>query len=191
MNRYYFENCQELAAYMADKAQDGFYTVAALFYKEANELLRELLLYEDIEAEAIILEPSEYSGYEKEYYISLADDMILSVEPAYVDGHYLNACADLLLVDAEANYKIVADEDDRKCREIYIGENYPCNYDCADCEYYETDSECDECDDCNECEDEVDYIMDRFFDSATISKNEDGEAVISLNIEPIIEYLFS
>ena len=122
MERSIFKNCSELSEFMIDRAQDGYYVVAALYYNETKDLLRELLLYEDVDTELIEIEPVENNGYDKEYYVALTDNMIVTVERAYKYGRYLQTDADLLLIDNEANSKIVADLDQKKCREIYIGD---------------------------------------------------------------------
>lgn len=121
MRRNFFENYEELSEYMVDKAQDGFYTVAVLFYKDALNLLRELMCYDAVEVEALDIHSKEYDGYNKEYYVSLADDMVVSVEPAYVNGRYLDTEADLTLIDGDANSAIIKNLPDNKCHEIYIG----------------------------------------------------------------------
>lgn len=131
MRKQYFKNCEELSNYMVDKALHGYYTVAVLFYDNAIDLLRELMRYDDINLESIDIQPVEYKGYDKEYYVSIADDMIVSVEPAFVDGRYLNAEADLTLINGDASSTIIKDISENKCREIYIGifdgeENYDC-----------------------------------------------------------------
>lgn len=121
MRRNFFEDYEELGSYMIDKAQDGFYTVAVLFYYDALSLLRELMRYNDVEVEALDIKPGEYDGYDKEYYVSLADDMVVSVEPAYVSDRYLNAEADLTLIDGKASSAIIKDLNENKYYEIYIG----------------------------------------------------------------------
>ena len=117
----YFKNCEELSDYMVDKAQDGIYTVAVLFYPEAMELVKYLMRYDDIETMALDIKPVEYNGYNKEYYVSLADDMVVSVEPAYNEGRYLDACADLTLIDSNASSSIIINIPKNKYREISIG----------------------------------------------------------------------
>lgn len=118
MRRDYFKDYEELSNYMVDKAQDGFYTVTVLFYNDALKLLRELVRYDDIEVEALNIQPEEYDGYDKEYYVSLADDMVVSVEPAYVCGRYLNTEADLTLIIGDASSSIIKDIPENKCHEI-------------------------------------------------------------------------
>lgn len=106
---------------MVDKAQDGYYTVAVLFYEDAVELLRHMMLFDDITIASIEIKPETYDGYNKEYYVSLAEDMVLSVEPAYSNGQYLRAEADLTLIDGDASSSIIKDIPEKKRREIYIG----------------------------------------------------------------------
>lgn len=120
MKRSFFKNYEELSDYMIDKAQDGLYTVAVLFYNDAINLLRELMRCDDVEIEALDIKPEEYNRYSKEYYVSMADDMIVSVEPAYVCGRYLDAEADLILIDGDASSAIIKNLHDDKCCEIYI-----------------------------------------------------------------------
>ena len=89
MERSIFKNCSELSEFMIDRAQDGYYVVAALYYNETKDLLRELLLYEDVDTELIEIEPVENNGYDKEYYVALTDNMIVTVERAYKYGRLL------------------------------------------------------------------------------------------------------
>lgn len=137
MRRTLFDDYEELSDYMIDKAQDGFYTVAVLFYDDALGLLRELMRYDDVKTEVLDIEPKEYDGYDKEYYVSLADDMVVSVEPAYSDGRYLSAEADITLIHGDASSAIIKNIPDDKCLEIYIGIS-----DYMDC--YDLEQGCDD-----------------------------------------------
>lgn len=121
MEKIIFKNCLELGAFMYNKAKNGYYTVAVLFYNEAKQLLKKLLQYDNTDISLIEINSIEYNGYEKEYYVSIADDMVVSVEPAYKNGIYLNAEADLTLVDNNASSKIICNADHKKCRELYVG----------------------------------------------------------------------
>ena len=57
MRRNFFDNHEELCEYMIDKAQDGMYSVAVLFYDDAIKLIREMMMYDDIEIEALEIKP--------------------------------------------------------------------------------------------------------------------------------------
>lgn len=175
MRRNFFGDYEELSDYMIDKAQDGYYTVAVLFYNEALGLLRELMSYDDIELEALDIKPEEYDGYDKEYYVSLADDMVASVEPAYVDGRYLNAEADLTLIDGDASSAIIKNIPENKCREIYIGISED------EMEGYDFDSIYDDEDD----------ELDEVFENAELLKNKSDNIIgIKIDAESLFKYLF-
>lgn len=174
MRKQYFKNCEELSNYMVDKAQNGYYTVAVLFYNNAIDLLCELMRYDDINIESIDIQPVEYKGYGKEYYVSIADDMIVSVEPAFVGGRYLNAEADLTLINGDASSTIIKDISDNKCREIYIGifddeENYDCKL--------EYDNKTDE--------------LDNIFENAELVKDKNNNInKIKIDAISLFKYLF-
>lgn len=171
MKREYFETHEDLCDYMVDKAQDGIYTVAVLFYEDALQLLRELMQYDDIDIEAIEIKPEEYDGYDKEYYVSLTDDMFASVEPAYVGGRYLSAEADLTLIDGDASSAIIKDVPQQTCCEIYIGVSED------EMEGYDDDY----------CENE----LDRIFEEAELVKDEYGKVIgMKIDATAFFKYLF-
>lgn len=120
MDKYTFENHGDLSGYMADMAQDGYSTIAVLFYDDAIKLMRELMYYEDISVDAIDIQPYPHKGYDREYYVTLADDLVLSVEPAYYDDRYLMTDADIILVSGKAHSSILKVLDNKKCRELEI-----------------------------------------------------------------------
>lgn len=175
MRRNFFEDYEELSDYMIDKAQDGIYTVAVLFYDDALGLLRELMRYDDVDIEALEIKPEEYDGYDKEYYVSIADDMVASVEPAYVGGRYLDADADLTLIDGDANSAIIRNIPENKCHEIYIGISED------EMEGYDFDSIYDDEDD----------ELDEVFEKAELLKNKDDNIIgIKIDAESLFKYLF-
>ena len=120
----HYDNHLELCEYMIDKAQDGFYTVAVLYYADAMKLLAEFMCYDDIKKMFIDIENPEIDNYDREYYISLNGDMELFVEKAYCNGRYLGTDAMLTLIHGTAHYNAVADIPEYACREIYFGKEY-------------------------------------------------------------------
>ena len=177
MRRNFFESYEKLSDYMIDKAQDGLYTVAVLFYDDALGLLRELMRYDDVEIEALDIKPAEYDGYSKEYYVSLADDMVASVEPAYVGGRYLNAEADLTLIDGDANSAIIKNLPENKCHEICVGI---------------TEDEIGDYDFKQDCDnDEKNDKLDDIFERAELTKDKSGNIIgMKISIESLFDYLF-
>lgn len=179
MRRNFFDNHKELCEYMIDKAQDEMYSVAVLFYDDAIKLIREIMMYDDIEVEALEIKPYEYDCYDKEYYVSLADDMIVSVEPAFAGGRYLDAEADLTLIDGNANSAILKHLQGNKCHEIYIGEDEDTYDDC--CKEHDT---CN--DDCHK-----DELLDKIFENAELIKDNKGNTIgIKTDAKSVFNYLF-
>lgn len=169
-----FNNHKELSDYMIDNALDGLYTVAVLFYEDAIRLTKELMINAGVEAIALDIEPTEYNGYDKEYYVSLNEDMTVFVEPAFVDGRYLDAEADLTLIDGNANSAILKHIQGIKCFEIRIGEKY-------------NDMSYDDFNNCCYCDNN---LLDYIFENAKLIKDNKGLTVgIEIDKTPIFEYL--
>lgn len=140
MERIAFAQIGDLAEYMINRVDDKEYIVATLFFDDAVELMRSLLLYDEVRIGTIEISDIEYDGYTGEYYVSLMDDYTLCVERALSDDKYLRTDAALLLLDGDVKYAIVEANDASECVEIAIG------------------------DDCGECVDASEMI-DRIFDA--------------------------
>lgn len=123
MEQLTFNDVTELAEYMIDQVADKHFVTAALFFDDAKELMRSLLMYDDIEIGTIEISDFEYSGYTDEYYVSLLDDHTLSVEMAFKDNRYLATDAEVLLIDGDAKYEIVRRNDFSECFEIQIDDD--------------------------------------------------------------------
>lgn len=122
MERKFFNDCEELCDYMFKRVTDGFYVVAVLFYQDAIDLIEKIIIKNKTKIEALDIAPKDYDGYDKEYYISIATDFVLSVEPAFAHGKYLDAEADLTLIDGNASSSII-NTCEKKYYEIYIGDS--------------------------------------------------------------------
>ena len=110
MNRIYFGDIKHLAAYMLDNAEKNKSVMAVLFYDKAKELLRELAKYDDIDIHSVYLEPEEWSGYSKEYYITLSGyfGLELYVEQGYDSKkeRYLNYESDFVVLSGDASSQV-------------------------------------------------------------------------------------
>lgn len=173
MRRIVFEDYESLSDYMINNAEDGKYVVTVLFYEDALNLLRELMMYDEVQVTALDIEPVNYSGYDKEYYISLNENLEAAIEPAYANNGYLGTDADLMLVDADANSAVLKIADKEACREIYIG--------------YEDDVEdCDECCECCPLNDSKDGGVSK--DNIAVDK--DGYVTLKVDADTFFNYLF-
>lgn len=132
MEHIAFAQIGDLAEYMINRVEDKEYIVAALFFDNAVELMRSLLLYDEVRIGTIEISDIEYDGYTGEYYVSLMDDYTLCVERALSDDKYLRTDAALLLLDGDVKYAIVEANERSECIEIVIGEDDCEETDCAD-----------------------------------------------------------
>lgn len=135
MEKLYFDDICDIANFMVENADDGKDVCAVFHYNEAVELLRELiLLVNDYDILAIELQPEDWDGYDKEYYISLNKICGLCVEPAFRWGKYLGTAADIMLVAPDANSKIIT------CPTSDVEMMFEVSFDKLDCEKYKQHS---------------------------------------------------
>lgn len=181
----YFETHEDLSEYMVDKALDGVYTVAVLFYEDAIKLAKELMLFEDISVVSLEISPSDWNDYDKEYIVSLNGELNMAVEPAYVDGRYLDAEADLTLIDGEASSAIIMDLPREICREIYIGKKEDEESEIADDSSENTSGDC-------VCSiEDIETKGDNIFGDIKAVRNKNGKIIgVGFDVGTFFNYLF-
>ena len=157
MKRIYFANHKQLSDYMLKRARDEQYVVAVLFYNDAKELLKELLKNDDVDVQALDIQPEMYKNYDREYYVSIFD-MQVSIEPAYYDGEYFTTDAELTLIHSDACSAAIKDIPSSRCYEIYVGD------------LDESDPH------------EINDFLETLFDNARIVRDEHGN-IISINFK--------
>lgn len=116
-----FESYEDLCEHMITLAQNGFHSVAVLLFDDAILLLKEFMRYEDLKTGLLNIASPSYDKYTKEYYVSLSEDMVVSVEPAYASGKYLNAEADITFLHGDVHSSITEQADLKNCHELKIG----------------------------------------------------------------------
>lgn len=154
-----FVSHEDLAEYMVNKALEGNFVYAVLFYDDAKQLLKELSFFEETEYESVELEAPEYSGYEKEYYIILDDEFNIGVEKAFHEenewheaGYYKFGDDDVVaLIDGYANSQILKAAEGAYCMEMEIDADADINP-CEDCEY------------CVDLPDIIEYMLKNFIE---------------------------
>lgn len=182
MKRLVLSDISELAEYMIGKVAEEFNVTATLFYDDAVALTRELMSYEDIDVGCLEIMTPEYNGYKKEYYVTLSEDNVLAVEPAWKDGKYLNAEPDLMIIDGDASHKIVEDIPVGNCRELYIGIEEDDTDCCGEC-----------CGDCTNCDnDSSNDVLDELLENTKLIYDDNKNVVgFSMSAEQLFKYLFS
>ena len=122
MIEFELKNRCSLEEYIYGQVKQGKYVTVALYYNEAVKLIKGMLNFEDVNIEYARIYSPEYYGYEKEYYVSVFDDVKIGVEPAYCDDgkRYLRAGADLYLFDEDVDNRIKYDNLSDTCKSIKI-----------------------------------------------------------------------
>lgn len=180
MDRLYVKDIRDLAQYMVHSVEHNCYVVATLFFEGAKELMRELLTEYELEIGFIDLTNFEYSGYEGEYYVSITDDGVLSVERAWSDGMYLLTDADLILIDGDASNAIVERNKGSEFVEICFGED----------EFYEDDSEDECCCDCCGCHESKDDCYGLLGHGDPLYDENRNIIGVRIDVDDLFDYLF-
>lgn len=139
MKRFIIEDLSEVAEAMYDeivnKGKEDVMFVG--YYEDAMEVIKELLMYEDVIPFSIELHPYFIKGYEKEYYVSLDEDLELWCEPAWYEEKefYLMSDKDITFITSDSNSAIL--------KTIFTNEAVEVSFDNDEDDY------CEEC--CGEC----------------------------------------
>lgn len=145
-----FNDIAELSAFMYNSAKAQTVVIAAVcFFDRASELIKELLSYSDVEIGSIKIEHEDYSGYDKELYVTLDSDLILDVFPAYLpesgsaEEGYIDIVADVIIYDGDTNSRIaIQSECQNKCElDLQVDDCGDCCYDCSNCPLHKTRNE--------------------------------------------------
>ena len=163
MERIAFAQIADLSEYMINRVEDKEYIVAALFFDDAVELMKNLLLYEEVQVGSIDIADFEYDGYTGEYYVSLLGDYTLCVERALSSEKYLKTDAALILLDGDVKQAIVEANDESECIEISIGEDEYIECNCNNCYAQEMTSDNIEITLELSFEDVIDTLLDYWF----------------------------
>lgn len=137
MERRKFDNYSELGNRMYELAcEESQVVTAVLFCEEAVELVKWLMLYDDITVRNIDIESEDYHGYDKEFYITLDGDLVLNVTPAYSDSaECLSLESDIIFYGGDVSSHLAIQSIYGKKYEIVIKDSAyeGCSYCCEDC----------------------------------------------------------
>ena len=124
-----FENYEHFSDFLYYAVDNNCVACVVLPYDKTCQLLRELLLLDDVKVGSIRLENEDYSGYDREYYVTLDTDLIIDISPAWLrcenePGHYLYQDADFYMFDGDVHSSILKEYSNSPCYEICINEDY-------------------------------------------------------------------
>ena len=149
-NRIIIEDMADVAVMMYGRILDGDEDVTFIGkYDNAIDVLKELLVYDDIMPYHICIEPEEFDLYDKEYLVTLDNAMNVWCEKAYQKEHnrYLYTESTCVFVADDCNPDALKDV---VCNELYevaydfggkeeVKEESDCDGNCACCAYAEKD----------------------------------------------------
>lgn len=105
MKTLYFEDIEDLC-FAANDMYDGHNEVMFICkYKDAKEILRELVFYNHKFKEILLGDP-EWTGYEDEYYVTINDAGIWC-EKAKPKDVYLYTGGDIVFISGDSNTKVL------------------------------------------------------------------------------------
>jgi len=144
MKRILIEDLGEIACHMYDSiVDDGLNDVTFVgYYKDAVCLVKELLMFDDVDIFQIEVEPVERDGYDMEYYIILDNELNIWCEKAYSFNHgrYLYNETSRLFIADDCNSAILNEigcDEDNMYEVSYDLDDDGCDGDCANCKYAE------------------------------------------------------
>ena len=163
MKKIIVEDMIDVAQIMYDKVVSGCESACFVgYYEDAAQLIKELLMmYDDTNVMQIKIEMVEWDGYEKEYLVTLDDEMNVWCEKAFNDyrNDYFYIEDSCVLVADDCNSKILEN--------IEADEVYEVSYDLYD--EHECDGDCEHC--CYGSEPE--YSNDKKVDEDKLEKDEE------------------
>lgn len=140
MKTIVFENYKDLARDMIEESGHKKTISAFCLYDVTCKLIKELLMQDsNIEIRQIIIHDYEYSGYDKEYQITIYDGELYCrpefgrISDGYRQDRYLDTYADISYIHSDCNSKILNYIECKETYEFEINEDNECdNTDCSD-----------------------------------------------------------
>lgn len=136
MKKFYIEDLYDVAEAMYDEIveKDKEEVMFVGHYDEAIEMIKNLMIQDDVMPHAIEIHDVEWDGYDKEYYVSLDSNLELWVEPAIgVKGNYLTSFVNVMFVTGDCNSKILQVIESDEVVEIAFFDDEDCEEEWFDC----------------------------------------------------------
>lgn len=180
MRRLFFEDVHELSDKMIHDVLKGSECVSVVCHYELAATLLSELIQSDIPIGQINISDHEWSGYDREYMITIMDGNVYCnqaygrVNDGYSRDEYLESFANVAYVHQDCNSKILKYID---CDEIYEFSIYDVDdFDDFDCNCFECKHDECLCDRCSDVDDDDENGAISFCsDSSTVSKDKNGK----------------
>ena len=138
-----FEYIEEFVDYLVEKVEDNdeLFTTVVCKFNEAKEIIKYLMMFEDIDFENIYLESPDEKGYTDEFCMEFwyNDGVVnFSCDPLKVNGKYENPCGDETYLFDDCSSKIIPLCEGSKLYFVSIDDE--CDCECP-CDYHNEDKE--------------------------------------------------
>ena len=144
MKRFIIEDLYEVAEAMHNEIVDNNRNEVTFvgFYEDAVEVIKELMMFDDVMPYSMEISPTELDWYDKEFYVTLDNKLQLWVQPAYCVEHeiYYGSETDVLFIADDCNSAILNRFEVEEVIEVTYG---------LDEDNFDEDEECEGC--CGEC----------------------------------------
>ena len=148
MKRFIIEDLFEIAEAMYNEIENNNKEEAMFVgkYDEAVSVVKELIMLDYVIPYSVDIHPEELDGYDKEYYVTLDENLELWCEPAFPNDAYLYSATNILFVMNDCNSSILNKIDYDESVEVTFGYEedylYPeCGECCGECGCHECNSE--------------------------------------------------
>lgn len=174
MKRMIFEDVHELSTVMLYDASNLSDCVSAICHYEMATALLSEIIQADVPIGQIDISDYEWSGYDKEYAVTLMDGNVYCnplfgmKKDGYSRDGYLESYADIAYIHQDCNSKLLSRLEYDKAYEFAIDELDEID----DCDDYDDDYEYGCCDHCPDMED--DDLVTQRSDFVTVSRDRHG-----------------
>lgn len=161
------EDMTEIVDIIASEANnlDEYGSVSVIaFYEDMAEILKELLAYDNFMVGNIELYDFELTNYDKEYILTICEDLKIWIQPMFKGERYINYEADKVFIADDCHSSVVGYNFNRKSDTYIFG--------------YEEDEESCECENC-QCKCCKEDCNDNMHSFSVTSSDENGTSMYS------------
>lgn len=169
MNKLYIKNFDGLANEMYENILEGKYDATFIGnYDDSSKLIKSLLRLDDVTPHQISLEPDEWDGYDKEFLISLDEELNVWCEKAYRETGYFTFDSDCMYLADDCNEEVLdhVESDDIWEVSYDLSEDECCDECCGNCICHG---------DCNDEPTDNTELSESLSEYYNVSRNKDGK----------------
>lgn len=148
MIKFFIEEMYDVAEVMYNKIVQGLQDVTFVgTYEDAVEVVGSLLAFDGVQLYQVQIEPEDWDGYDKEYLVTLDEDLNIWCEKAYRkdSGSYVYMWSSCILVADDCNSFVLKELDADEFYEVSYdldgNDDIDCDGNCECCRFGEKDED--------------------------------------------------